>query len=342
MQALSDAPRATCSLMRIDVHSHVIPSRIVERIAHAPREFAARIEGDAHARKVIHEQGYVYPLFAEFHDPEAKLESMDRKGIDISVISPAPPMFYYWADLDLAVKAACLVNDGIADMVAHDPRRLRGMATIPLQHPDAAIAEMERVVREYGFKAIEIGTSVEGAQLAEPRFRAILRRAQELRLFVFAHPYYVGAKTGLECYYLTNLIGNPLDTTIMLANLMFSGALDELRDLRICLAHGGGFAPYQIGRLVHGHTVRAETRAHSTVSPKDLLRRLYFDSLVFDAQALRYLLDLVGADHVCIGTDSPFDMADEQPARTIESVPGLTDDEREQVCCGTALRLLGE
>lgn len=328
--------------MRIDVHSHVIPSTIVERIARSPGEFAARIDGEADARKVIHTQGYVYPLFAEFHDPEAKLESMDRKGVDISVISPAPPMFYYWADVDLAVKAARLVNDGIADMVAYKPSRLRGMATIPLQHPEAAIAEMERVVREYDFKAIEIGTSVEGAQLAQPRFRPILRRAQELGLLVFAHPYYVGAKTGLECYYLTNLIGNPLDTTIMLANLMFSGALDELDELRICLAHGGGFAPYQIGRLVHGHRVRAEARAHSTASPKDLLRRLYFDTLVFDPQALRYLIDLVGADHVCIGTDAPFDMADEHPAQTIASIPGLTDDERDCICCGTAMQLLGE
>jgi aminocarboxymuconate-semialdehyde decarboxylase len=328
--------------MRIDIHSHVIPTRIIDQITRSPGLFAARIEGEAHARKVIHEQGYAYPLFPEFHDPEAKLESMNRKGIDISVISPAPPMFYYWADIDVAVKAAQLVNDGIADMVAAKPSRLRGMATIPLQHPDAAIAEMERVVREYDFKAIEIGTSVEGVQLAERKFRPILRRAQELGLFVFAHPYYVGAKSGLECYYLTNLIGNPLDTTVMLANLMFSGALDDLEELRLCLAHGGGFTPYQIGRLVHGHKVRSETHGQSATSPKQLLRRLYFDSLVFDPQALRYLIDLVGADHVCIGTDSPFDMGDEHPDETIRSIPGLTGEEHDHICSGTALQLLGE
>lgn len=328
--------------MRIDIHSHVIPARIVDQIALCPQEFAARIEGEPHARKVIHEQGYVYPLFAEFHDPEAKLEAMDRKGIDISVISPAPPMFYYWAEVDLALKAARLVNDGIADMVAVNPARLRGMATIPLQHPDAAIDEMERVVREHGFKAIEIGTSVEGVQLAEQKFRPILRRAQELGIFVFAHPYYVGAKQGLENYYLTNLIGNPLDTTVMLANLMYSGALDELEDLRICLAHGGGFAPYQIGRLAHGHLVRPEARRNSSSSPKQLLRRLYFDSLVFDPEALRYLIDLVGADHVCIGTDAPFDMGDEHPGETIAAIPRLTEHERHHLCSGTALQLLGE
>lgn len=328
--------------MRIDIHSHVIPNRIVEQIAQFPSEFAARVEGQDDARKVVHDQGYVYPLFREFFDPQAKLESMDRKGIDVSVISPAPPMFYYWADVDLAMKTARLVNDGVADIVSFLPSRLRGMATIPMQHPDAAIAEMERVARDHGFKAIEIGTSIEGAQLAEPRFRPVLKRAQDLGLFVFAHPYYVGAKSGLESYYLTNLIGNPLDTTVMVANLMYSGALDELPDLKICLAHGGGFAPYQIGRLVHGHKVRPEARRASQTSPAALLRRFYFDSLVFDPQALRYLIDLVGADHVCIGTDAPFDMGDEHPEQTISAVPRLTEQERHEVCCGTAMRLLAE
>ncbi len=328
--------------MRIDIHSHVIPKRFLDRIAESPGEFSARIEGQDGARKVIHDQGYVYPLFDEFHDPLAKLESMDRRGIDVAVISPAPPTFYYWADVDLAMEVAQLVNDGVADMVAARPDRLRGMATVPMQHPDAAVAEMERVAREYGFKAIEIGTSVEGAQLAEARFRPVLRRAQELGIFVFAHPYYVGAKSGLESYYLTNLIGNPLDTAVMVANLMFSGVLDELPELKICLAHGGGFVPYQLGRLVHGHAVRSETRQHSQTSPRDLIRRFYFDSLVFDPQAVRYLIDLVGADRVCIGTDSPFDMGDEHPDQTIASVPGLTDHENQQVCCGTAMRLLGE
>lgn len=328
--------------MRIDVHSHVIPRRVVDAIAADPQGLAARVVGAGDSRRILHDQGYAYPLFPEFHDPEAKLESMDRKGIDVSVISPAPPMFYYWADVDLAARVAALVNDGVADMVAARPARLRGMATVPMQHPDAAVAELERVVREHGFKAVEIGTSVEGAQLAEDRFRPVLRRAQELGVFVFAHPYYVGAKSGLECFYLTNLVGNPLDTTVMLANLMYSGALDELPDLKICLAHGGGFAPYQIGRLVHGHKVRAEANARTKTSPMELLRRIYFDSLVFEPQALRYLIDLVGADHVCIGTDSPFDMGDEDPAGTIEAIPRLTGRERHEICCGTALRLLGE
>jgi aminocarboxymuconate-semialdehyde decarboxylase len=211
-----------------------------------------------------------------------------------------------------------------------------------MQHPDAAVAELERVHKLYGFKAVEIGTSIEGAQLAEERFRPLLRRAAELGVFVFAHPYYVGSKAGLEGYYLTNLIGNPLDTTVMLANLMFSGALDELPELKIVLAHGGGFAPYQIGRLVHGHRVRSETHGRSKTSPKELLKRIYFDSLVFEPAALRYLIDLVGADHICIGTDSPFDMQDRDPRGTLAGIPGITAGERTCVSCRTALTLLCE
>jgi aminocarboxymuconate-semialdehyde decarboxylase len=329
-------------VQKIDIHSHVIPDRIVAAIASDPKRFQARIEGEGASRKIIHDQGYVYPLFAEFREVEAKLDSMDRKGIDLSVISPAPPMFYYWADADLALEVAGLVNDGVADIVGARPARLRGMATVPMQHPDAAVAELERVVKNFGFKAVEIGTSIEGAQLAEERFRPLLRRASELNVFVFAHPYYVGAKAGLENYYLTNLIGNPLDTTVMLANLMFSGRLDELPDLKIVLAHGGGFLPYQIGRLVHGHSVRSETNGISKSSPKELLKRIYFDSLVFEPQALRYLIDLVGAGHVCIGTDAPFDMADNDPKATIDAVPGITPRERQCICCGTALKLLRE
>lgn len=328
--------------MQIDLHSHVIPKRIIDAIATDPQRLKAKIDGEGAGRRVVHDQGYVYPLFAEFHDPAAKLDSMDRKRIDVSVISPAPPMFYYWADADLALSVAGLVNDGVADMVAANPARLRGMASVPMQHPDAAVAELERVVREYGFKAVEIGTSIEGAQIAETRFRPVLRRAAELGVFVFAHPYYVGAKGGLEDYYLTNLVGNPLDTTVMVANLMFSGVLDELPELRFLLAHGGGFTPYQIGRLVHGHKVRKETQRISRADPKALLRRFYFDSLVFEPQALRFLVDLVGADHIAIGTDSPFDMADQDPAATLAAMPDLTREEHHDLTCGTALRLLGE
>ena len=328
--------------MNIDFHSHVIPQSFVAAIENMPARIAARIEGQGSARRVVHDKGYVYPLFEEFVDIEAKLAAMDCKGLDVSVLSPAPPTFSYWADRDLAVEINRLVNDGVAEMVAARPDRFRGMGIIPMQHPDAAIEELERIVTTHGFRAIEIGTGIEGAKLSEPRFRPILRRAQELGVFVFAHPYYVGNKSGLEDYYLTNLVGNPLETALMVADLMFSGTMDDLPDLKIGLAHGGGFVPYQIGRLVHGHKVRGETRAKSASSPLDLLRRFYFDSVVFEPQALSFLVDLVGAERVFLGTDAPFDMGDETPLKTIADAPGLSTAQQAQVSGQTALSLLRE
>ncbi len=329
-------------MMRVDLHSHVIPRGMVDAIRRTPAVWGARIERDAAGERVVHDLGYAYPLFAELFDPDAKLQSMDRRGLDVSVVSPAPPMFHYRADAELALRTARLINDGIAEMVAAHPSRLRGMGTLPVQHPELAIAELERVAREHRFRAVEIGSSIEGEMLAEPRFRPVLRRCRDLGVLVFAHPYYVGAKCGMESYYLTNLIGNPWETTVLAANLMLSGAMDEMEGIRIVLAHGGGFLPYQVGRLEHGHEVRPEARAKTRTRPLDLLRRFHYDSLVFDPRALRYLIDAVGSERVALGTDSPFDMRDDDPLARIDSTPGLTPRERDDVCGRTALRLLGE
>lgn len=328
--------------MNIDFHSHVIPQSFVDVIENKALALMARVEGSGAERKVVHEQGYVYPLFSEFTDVSAKLAAMDRKGLDISVLSPAPPTFTYWAEEELASAVTRLVNDGVAEMVAERPDRLRGMGILPMQHPDAAIAELERIVSVHGFRAVEIGTRIEDTKLSDPRFRPVLRRAQELGVFVMTHPYYIGNKSGLEDYYLTNLVGNPLETALMVADLMFSGTLDDLPELKLGLAHGGGYVPYQIGRLVRGHEMRGETHAISTTSPMELLRRFYFDTVVFEPRSISFLAELVGADKVFLGTDAPFDMGDEEPLKTINAAPGLSDAQRRSICGGTALALLGE
>jgi aminocarboxymuconate-semialdehyde decarboxylase len=327
-------------MKRIDLHSHVIPETIVRAMRDDP-VYNTRIEGEGDKRVFVRGKTR-FDLIPEFYDAEAKLESMDRKGLTVSVISPGPQSFFYnLGDADLALKTAKLVNEGVAAMVEKKPDRLRGMATLPMQHPDAAIAELERVVKEYGFKAVEIGTAIGDEELAEPKFRPVLRRLQELKVVVFAHPNTQGSGGRLDCYYLTNLIGNPLDTTIMMGKLMFSGALDELKDLRMLLAHGGGFLPYQIGRFEHGHTVRPDTASVTKSKPLQMCRQFYFDALTHHPQAIRHLIDMVGSDRVVLGTDSPFDMGEEQPVERLEAVPRLTEREREDVCYRSALALFG-
>jgi aminocarboxymuconate-semialdehyde decarboxylase len=327
----------------IDVHSHVLPLTMVEAIRARPRAFGMTVRGEGEALSLVRDDGHGSPLHPEFHDVGAKLESMDRKGIDISVISVTPVVFFYWLDGEEGLSAARLLNDGIAQMVAAAPARLRGMGTLPMQDTDAAIAELERVTRDLGFRSVELGCRVKGTLLSDPRFEPVLRRAAELKTSVFAHPYIAGTlPADLSCYYLGNTHGLPFDTALMAVHLMLGGALDRLPGLDMILAHGGGHLPYQYGRLEHGYRVRPEARANTAQSPEAHLRRFHFDSLTHDSRSLAFLIDRVGADRVMIGTDAPFDMAETDPLGRLAAVPGLSESDRARILGGNAQALLRE
>ncbi|CEJ13449.1 Amidohydrolase [bacterium YEK0313] len=326
--------------MIVDVHNHVIPGPVVRLFEEVPEPFGVKVERAGGATRLVHREGFAYPLFDEFVDPAVKLRELDRRGLDAAVISPSPTLFFYAIDPDAEAAFVRRVNDEIATFSSASPHRLRPMGTLPMQSPDHALAEMQRIVDEHGMRAVMIGCHINGIALSAPRFRPIFRKAAELGLLVLTHPYYFGTKPGLEKYYLTNLVGNPLDTAVMAADLIFGGVMEELPDLRICLSHGGGFLPYQIGRLVHGRKVRLEAQTTQR-SPKDLFRRFYFDTITHDPAALAYLIDLVGPQQVMLGTDIPFDMADETPMATLDSVEGLSAEARGLIASGNAVRLIG-
>ena len=327
--------------MNIDLHNHVIPPTVVSALERNPERYGMSID-DKDGKRYFNSHGRPAELLKTFYDADAKVEWMDRNKLDIAAISVGPPIYFYWLSPEVGLEAAKLANDGIAQMVAKHPNRLRGMVHLPMQDPDAAIAELERVVREHRFKAVETGTSIEGMTLADPRFRKVLKTIEQLGCFLFTHPYQCLAEGGMDEYYLRNFVGFPLDTTLMVAHLMYSGALDELKTLKILLPHGGGFVPYQIGRFIHGFNVRPEPKMKTKTSPASLLRRFYFDALTHDAQAARHLINMVGPDRVVIGSDNPFDMAPPDLMGHIDAIPDLTASEREYVCSLTALSLLGE
>jgi aminocarboxymuconate-semialdehyde decarboxylase len=327
--------------MNIDLHNHVIPATVVDAIARDPKRYGTSIE-EKDGKRYFNSHGRLAELQPVFYDADAKVAWMDENNLDIAAICVGPPIYFYWLSPEVGLQTAKLANDGIAQMVSKRPDRLRGMAHLPMQDPDAAITELERVVREYEFKGVEVGTSIEGKPLADPRFRKVLKTIEQLGCFLFAHPYQCLAQGGMDEYYLSNFIGFPLDTTLMAAHLMYSGALDELKTLKILLAHGGGFVPYQIGRFIHGFNVRPEPKMKTRTSPADLLRRFYFDALTHDPQAARHLIDRIGADRVVIGSDHPFDMGPPDLMGAIDAIPALTASEREYVCSLTALSLLGE
>ena len=328
--------------MKIDFHSHVIPCEFLDAVAADPAGFSGvRVEIKNNERFLARDV-IAIKLRTAYYDLAEKLAAMDRMGIDIAVISCGPPAYCYWLPAEQGARAARLVNDGIANMLAAEPKRLRGMATLPLQNVEAAMVELERIAKLGCFRGIEMGTSVEGALISEPKFRPLLKRIEQLKLFVLAHPYQPSPKGGLDRYYLISSMGFPLDTSLLAAHLMASGALDELKSLKFILPHGGGFLPYLIGRLEHAYHARPEPRANTTVTPREHLKRFVFDALTHDPVAARCLIDTVGVECVVLGSDCPFDMEDVAPVASLERVPGLNDHERARIHSLNALALLGE
>ncbi|WHS33902.1 amidohydrolase family protein [Brucella sp. NM4] len=323
--------------MIVDAHNHVIPESIISYLEKDAETFGVGVDGTGDSRRLVHREGFAYPMFGEFLDPFEKVRKLDERGLDMAVISPSPTLFFYRIAGERNAEFVRLLNEQIAAFVRSAPGRLIGMGTLPMQSVEASISEIDYLVDELGIRSVMIGTHIDGVQLADPSLRPVLRHAASRGVFILTHPYYFGSKPGLEPYYLTNLIGNPLDTTVMAAHLIFSGTMDEIPDLKICLSHGGGFAPYQIGRLVHGWKVRSETKT-TTTSPKELLRRFYFDTITHDAEALRYLIDFAGADQVLVGTDIPFDMADPDPIRTLADI-GLDERSKQKITAGNAINL---
>lgn len=326
--------------MRIDIHTHFIPDKFIQDARHGRALNQVVLERRNGSEWMIHPQGYRYPLAAEFWDLDAKLRQMDRLGLDVSVLSIAPTLFFYWADA-VATREFCeFANESLAQFVAKSRGRLSGMATVPLQDPKAAAAELRRAVVRLNLRGVEIGTTMENIPLDDPRFDALFAAVEELDVPVMLHPYYVGPKPQLAEFYMTNLIGNPLETTIAAARLVLSGCLDRHPKLNVILVHAGGFLPFQIGRLDHGYDVRTETNGVIKQPPSHYLRRFYFDTITHASLPLKFLIDQVGRDRVVIGTDIPFDMADTHFVERLASAVS-DSDAAEAIQSQNAIRLFG-
>lgn len=296
--------------MRIDIHTHFVPRHFIGEIRRGQAIGNVTLQQQNGAEWVSHPEGFRYPLAAEFWDLDAKLQHMDRLGIDKSVLSISPTMFFYWLEAAPTQEFCQRANEAMAEFVSRSGGRLYAMATVPLQDPKAAAAELRRAVVELDLRGVEIGTTMEKVPLDDGRFEPFWATAAELDVPVMLHPYYVGIKSEFADFYMTNLIGNPLETCVAASRLILSGCLDRHPNLTVVLVHAGGFMPYQIGRLDHGFRVRSETSAVIDSPPSSYLRRFYFDTITHANVPLKFLVELVGADRVVLGTDIPFDMAD--------------------------------
>src|SRR5579883_17405 len=309
-------------MLTVDIHTHILPP-------HLPRwadkfgyggfvELAQEQPGCAH---MMIDGKFFRAVEMNCWSAEKRIEECEACGVCVQVLSTVPVMFSYWTKPEHGYEVARFLNDDIAEAVRKYPRRFIGLGTLPLQAPELAVRELDRCVKELGFRGVQIGSNINGANLNTESLLPVFQRAEEIGAAIFVHPWEMFGKNELSQYWMPWLVGMPAETTRAIVSLIFGGVLEKAPLLRIAFAHGGGSFPATIGRIEQGFRCRPDLCAiHNTVNPRDYLRRIFVDALVHDARALQYLLDVMGSDRVALGTDYPFPLGETEPGSLIRSM----------------------
>jgi len=324
----------------VDLHCHV----------HTPAadELAKQTEKPAGAdwtaryvnpRTQDHQQKLRRELDRKLTSVEQRLADMDKMGIDVQAISTSPLQYYYALDPDLGRQTSRAINERLAEIASSHHDRFVALGTVPLQAPELAVAELEYCMK-LGFRGIEIGTNVNGTDLSDARFEALFAQAEKLGAIIFLHPIGFTDTSRLTEHFLTNVIGNPLDTTVALSHIVFGGVLERHPRLKFVAAHGGGYLGHYPARMDHAYKVRPECHDHIKRPPSFYMKKIYFDTLVFSPDQLEHLVKLWGSDHVVIGTDYPYDMGYYKPVDFVENVESLTRAQKDAIIGGNAAKLL--
>lgn len=327
--------------MKIDVHWHLIPPAFVDAILSGACPVDGDIEHQGDEITIVLNNGFRQPLFDRLTDPAIAVSHMDAVGLDVVTPSCAPPMMHYWADVDVAVRLSRTMNDALAEAAAQYPDRLKPLANLPMADPEQAVTELRRAVGELGFAGAAIGTNVNGANLGDDRFHPFWGAVAELDCFVFFHPVTpLGAQDRFARHGQSNFVGLPVDSAAAVASLLFDGVYERFGPLKTCFAHGGGAFPYILSRWEHGYHARQAEKLAPVKSPVNYLSSIYADSLTHSELGLRFLVDLLGDDHVVLGSDYPFDMGVPDPEQAMNRA--IEDgSSREKIAGLTAARLIG-
>jgi len=269
-----------------------------------------------------------------------RLDDLDEMGIDVQIIMPPPAQCFYTVPTKISVQATRVLNEGIAEYVTREPKRFVGLGSVPMNDAIEAATELERATVKLGLKGALILTNVGGRELSDPKFEAFWAKASELDALIVIHPNGFTEGQRLSRFYFNNVIGNPLDTTIALHYLIFDGVLERYPRLKLLAVHGGGYVGAYSGRMDHAWGARSDCHANLPNPPSAYLKRVHVDSIVFTPHQLIGLVELFGANHVLMGTDYPFDMAESDPLDHIASVTAFSKQTVEAVAGGNAKRLL--
>lgn len=324
--------------MNIDMHHHFLPDTLVSYIDTHQKETQAKVIRTADNVMIRFDQGWQVPVYPGQYDPVVREKDLGEMRLDAAALSVAPICFFYWLDRNVAMETSRLCNDWVASM-ARSNDHIYPMATLPMQDIPMALEELKRAHELLGINALEIAPIIEGVELDDERFEPLYQYCEAHGILIYLHPQVMELRPEYRRYYNGNFIGNVLETCIGLNHLLFGGVFERHPELRVLASHGGGYFPYQFGRLMHGYSVRPEPKVSLKQSPEHYLKNIYFDTITHWVPSLQFLVDAFGADHVVIGTDYPFDMGDLHPMNKVDELR-LTQEEREAICFRNAQKLL--
>jgi aminocarboxymuconate-semialdehyde decarboxylase len=324
----------------IDVHSHYFPQSFLDLIEkHGPSHGFEYKNVEGKGPQFKHGHLVTGPVGPKFVDLDTRLQAMDEQGVEAHALSLSQPMVY-WAKGDLAQRLSEAYNDALALAHERHPGRLVGLATLPMHESALALKEVDRAAKLPGVRGFYVATQVLGKDLSDTAFLPVFERIAASGLPLFLHPVEVIGQQRLSAYYLTNLLGNPFESAIAAAHLIFGGVLDRLPELVVCLPHSGGAFPWLVGRLNRGWEKRADLK-HIKQQPVDYLRRFYYDTVGYSDHVLEYLVKVIGADRVLMGSDYCFPIAYEKPVDVVTAHPRLNEEQKRKIVDENARRLLG-
>jgi len=327
-------------IFTIDIHTHILPENIPsfrERFGYGG---FIHLEHHVPCRaRMMMDNKFFREVEDNCWDAEARMKECNEHHVDVQVLSTVPVMFSYWAKPQDCLQVSRFLNDHIAEIVDRYPKRFIGLGTLPMQDPELAIQELQRC-KDIGLAGVEIGSHVNDWNLNDPNIFPVFEACQDLDMCVFIHPWDMMGKNKMERYWLPWLVGMPAETSLAICSMIFGGVFEKLPKLRVAFAHGGGSFPATVGRVEHGFNVRPDLCAvDNAINPRDYLGKFWIDSLVHDPNVLQYVVDLIGADRIALGTDYPFPLGELQPGQLIHSM-SYDDKLKEQLLSGSALSWL--
>ncbi|RYD81196.1 MAG: amidohydrolase [Sphingobacteriales bacterium] len=330
------------SSFKIDVHTHILPEKwpdLRERYGYGG--FVRLEHHKPCCARMLIDDKFFREVEWNTWDPQQRITECDHTQVDVQVLSTVPVMFSYWAKADDAYDLSMILNDHIAGVVRDFPKRFIGLGTIPMQDTKLAIKELERCTNELGLAGIQIGTNINNLNLNDPALFDIFVAAQDLGAAVFVHPWEMMGEDKIRKYWLPWLVGMPAETSRAICSMIFGGIFEKLPNLKVCFAHGGGSFPATFGRISHGFEVRPDLCAvDNPFHPKEYIGKFYIDSLVHDENALKFIVDFMGANKIALGSDYPFPLGELHPGKLIENSSAFNQSEKEFMLYKSALEWL--